>query len=498
MKFSRIIALLMAVLLCLPTIIACVHKGDNSETTAGESVTTEPEVETDEYLDGLDRSLDFGGKTVTILWRGLTGQFSDERTGDLVENAMYDRDSKLKQRLNVNIKNIGMDYSYATRAEYFGNIQSSVLGGGEDAYDIVSGHYIIMPGLVAAGYLYDMNSMNNLDFSRPWWGDGLVEETTVNGRLYLATGDINGSYVSDVYCIYFNQTLIKDNKLEDPYQLVRNGEWTLEKMETMIKGLYKDLDSNQTASDGDRYGLCVPSTNYVTPFMFAMGMQLTSMNQNNYPEIVCKSDKGENVVERIKKLLYENEDVKFYNGDKGQYYPQGIGQLSIDFGEGQYMFAEAKFSFAKDICNAMDNVSAFGILPLPKYDKDQDGYYTCLGEENNLFGITINVADTDMVSAVLEAMSAYSYQNVSTAYYEKQLKLRYSADSEMSQMFDLIRNGVTFCFGSIYGCDMNLLSSWFKDCIGKNEKGWSTYVEGMQGPAEEKIQDFFETVKNLK
>ena len=87
------------------------------------------------------------------------------------------------------------------------------------------------------------------------------------------------------------------------------------------------------------------------------------------------------------------------------------------------------------------------------------------------------------------------YEYVSSTYYEKQLKLRYSADSEMSAMFDLIRSGVVIGFGNLYGYNMNFMSVWFKDCIAKNKNlGWTTYLSSRQSTAEKQMQQFYDEI----
>lgn len=488
MKYIRIISLVLVVTFLLAAFSSCKVKEETPEQTSGAGET---EAQTDKYRDDIPRDLLFSGETVSILWRGLDEQYSNEKTGDKVSEAMYNRDRDLSDRFNIKINNVGKDYTFDTRDQYVSAITSSVMSGGEDSYDIVSGHYLLFQGLVAGGYLSDLNSMKYLDFDKPWYAKGLAEETSIGGKLYAITGDINATYISDIYCMYFNNPMISSKKLEDPRQLVSEKKWTVEKMKTMIKDTWDDRDGNgEVTKSKDGFGLCIPSANHLTAWMTASGAKLTEM-YNNYPRVVCNTPKVTDLVEEMKGLVYSNRDVVFYNNDNGETYTT----LADDFSS-KYLFAEDKFAAAKNLCAANKPEELIvGILPMPMYDSEQDGYYTTLGEQNNMFAIPMNVASEDLSAAVLEAMSAYSYEYVSSTYYEKQLKLRYSADSEMSAMFDLIRSGVVIGFGNLYGYNMNFMSVWFKDCIAKNKNlGWTTYLSSRQSTAEKQMQQFYDEI----
>ena len=482
MKY-RWITLLLVILTVLPLAAAC-KKRDPLQENPGTETVTEPE--TDGWSDSLPKELDFGDKTVRILWRGLSGQFSDSRTGDVVDDAMYTRDAEVEKRLGIRIQNVGKDYTYDSRDQYVSYIIGSVMSGGEDSYDIVSGHYILMPALVSGGYLTDLSATPYLSPEKPWYASGLAEETTIDGKLYLVTGDISGTYISDIYCMYVNMALIRALNLEDPYTLVREKKWTLETFESMVKGAYHDRGGDGQKTRDDRFGLCVPSANHLSAWMPAAGIKLTEMNSNHYPVISCDSEKTVDLVTRVEKLVYDNEDTIFYNNDKGANYTT----LAKDFLGGQYLFAQEKFASAKDLCAGRTDVL---LLPMPMYNADQKGYYTSMGEQTNLSAIPKGMENGGCSAATIEALSAYSHAYVSTAYYEKQLKLQYSASSEMSQMFDLIRSGVQISFGSVYGYGFNYLSAWFKDCV-SNRREWKTYLGEKQEPAERQLRKFFDDI----
>jgi hypothetical protein len=107
----------------------------------------------------------------------------------------------------------------------------------------------------------------------------------------------------------------------------------------------------------------------------------------------------------------------------------------------------------------------YGIIPYPKWDKDQPDYYTASQNSYSLFCIPVTCSKIDAVGAAAEAMCAESYRKVTPAYYEIALKKKYSRDDETSQMLDLIRSGLTFDFGIINSVNVLDIQHIFRELM---------------------------------
>ena len=112
-----------------------------------------------------------------------------------------------------------------------------------------------------------MLEVDNLDFEKPWWPSNLIEQSTINDKLYFVSGDISANVIYAMYVIFFNKGIQNEFKLEDPYQLVHDGKWTLDKMIDYSKGIYSDTNSNGTKDVGDRAGVYV-YTLHLDPFLW--------------------------------------------------------------------------------------------------------------------------------------------------------------------------------------------------------------------------------------
>ena len=110
----RISSMVLAALLTVSFITAC---GSTPSTSAPEQTTapltaeiTETQTET-ELTDNLPPDLDFGGTEIKIFHRSdgdlLEKEiFSESDTGDVVETAIFRRNQKIEDRLNIKIKTI--------------------------------------------------------------------------------------------------------------------------------------------------------------------------------------------------------------------------------------------------------------------------------------------------------------------------------------------------------------------------------------------------------
>jgi len=490
MKTSRknLLALLLAAILLVPSLASC--GGAETETSGSENTPDTAETEPQRvYVDDIADDVDFDGATVKFMWWAENEEFAEEQNGEVVNDALFDRDLSVETRLNVDIVNIGESYTWDTKDVYLGKIRSSVMAN-DGAYDVASGQYATLPGLVPEGNFTDMTKLSYLDFSKPYWVQQLIEETSIDGKLFLASGDITKITITNTFCLLYNESLRQDLGVEDLTEAVKNGTWTRDKMDAAIAGAYTDLDGDNLPSAGDRYGIAFRDDNTITPFIQAFDLRITTM-KDGYPELSFNDEKTISVYEYMVNLIHHSPDAMVDLLSKDVFTSAEINSNMLS---GNVLFFVGTFGDAKNLTEVDYD---FGLLPLPKWDENQEKYQSALGESNTLFGILTSCANKDATAAALEMMAAESYRLVTPALYEITLKTRYAADSEMSQMFDLIRDGVTFNFGSIYTFDLNRLCVFFKETIGL-ERGWASTWTAQEDATKAAIDTFFEKVAALE
>jgi len=475
--------LLLIAAMLLPTLISC-GDAEAQDTSAN---TTPVETETERpYVDDIGDDVRFDGQEVKIMTWLETVCYAEEQTGEVVNDSKYDRDISVEERLGVDIINIGESYAWATRDVYLGKIRNSVMAN-DGAYDIASGQYATLPGLITDGVFINMNTLPYLDFSKPYWVQQLVEETSIDGKLFLATGDITPVTIQSIWCIFYNENMRVNLGLEDPVTLVNEGKWTKDTLNTMITGVYQDTDGSQTKSIGDTFGLTLLDANHTFPFVNAFNQKITVMDENNYPVLNCNTESFINAFEYMFNMLQVNQDVMY--GQMETTKPETA------FAEGRSLFATQQFSAAKGFTETMED--EFRILPMPKWDEQQANYQTWLGESNSLFGIVTTTANKDATAAAMEMIAAESYRLVSPAIFEITLKTRYSVDSEMAQMFDVVREGIVFNFGLVYGFAMNSLNVFWKERLSYTTNAFTSTWASKEAGFKKAIDDFYAKITEL-
>ncbi len=255
-------ALLWLSALCL--LVSCGDAGNERKDTAamtdaGTDTVSETQGETAIPFNSLPDGLDYRGQTVTVLgWEHYEDiEFTAEaEVGEIVSDAVFVRNRNVSECLNVTLE-FSETNGRSGDATWMNQIRNSNKAG-DYAYDIVAGHSQNIGTLAKGGELYNLLSCEYLDFTQPWWRTELTERAVIQNQLYFATGDISPSSIARTQGVFFNKIILNDFDLEDPYQLVVDGTWTTEKMMSMTKGIYQDLNSDGKKDEaGDRFGFAM-------------------------------------------------------------------------------------------------------------------------------------------------------------------------------------------------------------------------------------------------
>ena len=82
-----------------------------------------------------------------------------------------------------------------------------------------------------------------------------VEQLSITDKLYFVCGDILYTDDERTHMLFFNKDLIAENQLDDPYQLVKDGTWTLDRMYEMARAVAVDNgDGEMNVTTGDTWG----------------------------------------------------------------------------------------------------------------------------------------------------------------------------------------------------------------------------------------------------
>ena len=466
----------------------------NTTTTGGENAT-EPPVETESpydvngYLkDDLPEDLDLNQEKVTILYdsHSYAQEFESEGiTGDLINDAIYNRNETVSSRLNVNMQFVGINGRNDTSG-FTAAVNNDVQSGAAE-YDII-GTYSQLPAAFAmSGSIVDLMSLEYLNFDQPWWPATMVEQASIQNHLYFCTGDISTNLLWMMHVVFFNKDMINALKLEDPYTLVDDMKWTVDKMFEMTKGVYEDLNGNGIADSADRYGMTLYTQSLDANFASA-GLVCVDKDEQGYFKIAdsLSSEKTVNLLTKFCEWVHESGDV---------IHDTSTGVRAV-MGEGRSLFIEDRAFVAKDHLVGQD-MFGYGIMPAPAYDSEQEGYITNVGYPHNIYCISSGISADRMnrAAAVLECLASEGYRQVTPALFETTMKVKYAEDEKTSEIYDMIKTNIDFDPARIYvkefGAD---LASLFKNSVIQNSTAWASRIKAVMNVASKKCAQINSTL----
>ena len=453
----RILVLALALAMLVSTFAACATEEDDGDggtatseeagsTGNGSNTVEDIEVETDENgypVDNLPGDLNFD-TTVRILGvKEYTHQFymKEEDIGDdLVAKSIYDRNMTVEDRLGIELKWDFAEGEWGSRNTFLQAVSAACEA---DPYDAMICYNLVPYMLAQQGLCADLYTEESyIDFSAPWWPQSQVEQLLVNDTMYAVTESNDKGLLANMMAMFFNNTLLEARGLESPYDLVKRNEWTVEKFSTMIKDTYEDKNGDGKADSGDVYGFINATTSKSDSWFYALGYRLSEKVGDEVVSYVNDS-KIQEYVDRMV-TFYDSKDIML--ADTKDY--GGIGQGQLFYSEQAYFYNGA--TYMGQPCN--DANINFGVVPMPKLNSQQERYYTHLSNTYDTWCVSFNADDMELSSAVLECMASESFRQIGPMYYDTNIKLRYAPDEKLGEMYDLVRDSVTFDLIYLYTC----------------------------------------------
>ena len=410
--------------------------------------------------------------------RWIEDMYIEEASGDIVDDAIFERNSLISERFNVTIS-----YQPSSHDNTETDAVKTILAG-DDAYSLVMAHGRAAFSYANQGLVLDWNTdLPYVNLDNPWWDQDARKSLSINNLLYVMIGDLSYCSMGAANLMLFNKQMFDELDIEYPYQLVKDGKWTYETWETMAKGAASDLNGDGTMDkDHDRYGYV--TQRWVGPVQaFATsGLRVISKDTADIPYISIMSDKTLEVFNRYFDLI--ESDNAFVDTSDLSYSADFIKV----FEEGRSLFIDMNMH---DVDAMRDMDTDFGIVPWPKYDEAAE-YCTNVDAGTNMCVIPMTAADPERTSIILEAMSAIGYSKVLPAYYEVALQTKASRDDDSAEMLDIIKAARIYDLG-YYNADMSLAyANEFVDFItnpglGRGFTSWYEKNEKSVNKALEKV-----------
>jgi len=469
---KRIIALLTSLLFVLSLLAGCANETVPDDTTAPSAVTSANETVHEETnpLTAFESLTprDLGGKTFRIYYISTDSDYNDflatEANGAVQNDAVYARNQKVCQALNITL-----DIKYDAIATVGDALKKQYSSGGND-YDVFTQTRVGLP-YSYQGYLYNLATIDTMNLDREYWDQDWINTMNFGGALYSVIGDMSISTLLFNSSVIFNKRIYRDLNYDEPYALVKEGKWTYE--ELMTKSMAYGSDTN---GDGkmeynvDTFGITGWGTESSYGMFYGSGFKFVNKNGEGASLLEFDSDKLATITEKVVKLWSDTSSYFNASGSSAQHsYPFSV------FSEGRALYCDIVLSKIGTFMTEMDD--AFGVLPEPKLNEDQDRYYSYVGYSIPLSMITANTteADAETIGLIMEYFSATSYDDVTPQILEIVTKTRNVRDAESGEMINIIIRSKLF--DPAHWFDLNGFGSFSRQMINQKTTSISTYVK---------------------
>ena len=447
------IAKLLGVIIIFMQLAGC---GEVSEQSVDSSVNTDAETtESLSTLLGFPKE-DNSGKVFRILSSTNKSYEYDaeEVTGDVVNDAVYEKNAAVEDYFGISFEFIYEDDTWANRSSFNNLITQDVMSG-SGMYDLVSAITVCTMPAALEGIFIEGNNLPYCDFTKPWWIHDMYSRFSIDGKLYGFIGDASLSLYKDMTVVFFNQRIWDNYNKPNPYDLVRNNEWTIDKMIELTTDMASDLNGDgKYDSENDQLAYLAEQVPNGT-FQTSLELKVVDIDENGAPIYLGLSEKFVTAYDKMLAFHKNPGVVTMSTIDDATY------KSMKTFAEGN-VATMVNFIYSTEYLR--DMVDDYGILPMPKYDSNQEKYISQLGTSTSMLYVPATTNDIELTSKVMEALCYYSSELVVPKYYEVALKEKYARDADIAQMLDIIRDGATFDFLFAYGagCLSNAPNSYFR------------------------------------
>lgn len=484
MKKLRILAIILAVMSLLAVFVACADTADNpsNDTTpqAQDSSNTDvPSADSSTTVSplGVPDDLKFTDKTFTIFtWSNQTQWEWDasDYSGDAIKDAIYQRIINVEEQFDITLNIVKQAGEWDNRNTFIQAVAASVLSDAH-AYDAV-GQYTPAAAIGAMQNLYvDVNDVDYIDLNSSWWPGDIAESSAINGKLYFITGDITPTFIRNMGSIMVNLDMAEHFGLENMYDLVDSGDWTMDALKRLALGRVS-LDSS---GDIQEYGITISNNTMYDNLFYGAGFKYVVPEADGTLSMSADlgGEKLVNWFKNCQSLLNDNGDVT-------------VAAINTSFTAGRALFHMGSVA---DVQNYLRDVEfSFGILPFPKYDSDQENYATIVGYWVTMYSVPTDAPDPVMSGAVLETLGYQGATELTPVVYQDSFQYRYLDTPENARMFDLLHDTLVYDTGRFFADQVACFSAFRQAANATSD--WSSYVKGQKKLWERNVVKIYETL----
>ncbi|MBQ7319926.1 MAG: hypothetical protein IJW97_07120 [Clostridia bacterium] len=443
----RLLALMLAMLMVLGS-VALVSCADDQDKDEDKDPVTDPEDDTsgDDATDPEDERLpldlpdaNYNGAEVHFLEWSAGGQVDvgynwipwediaiEDYDGDILNTAIYERNSYVEETYGVTItkeyKSVDQDYGTALR----NNAKTD-----DDEYQAMTMRTLSITSFILEELMANMYEMDNIHSDMPWWNQDSVASFTLGSTLYFAAPELLLRDKGAAAALYYNSQIAIDHGIDDLYDLAKAGEWTWEHMIEYCEQVSASLDADELMNSmEDRWGL-IGSDSDVFRIFSATGFKFAHIDEDG---LIAYDFGDEESILKMQEVFENFIYADFFAHN--ELLPSGKFSTLEQFMNDRGLFA---IGGVRSVNQLRSMETDYGVLPIPKYDEDQEDYASLVWvHDDSALGILAAAKNPDMVALVVEAMSYYSWYNVYPKFYDTVILGKSTRDQQSKEMLEIV------------------------------------------------------------
>lgn len=442
------VSLFFAALFIVAPLYACTEKNDINDITT--SSITETADEESNVIPTLLPDQDLNGYIMTMMRSDSffieKGVFSEEITGEVVGDAVYERNSRIEDKYNCKIALYEVPDSHP-----FTKMHSLVLAGDDNVDMVLDGGQFIASSISDYANLYSLQYFN---FDKPWWNSRFNKGISIGNGLYFTVGAYMLSAKQNLFGVIFNKDVAVNYNLDINalYEAGYNGTWTLDMMYEYAAAIGSvDLNGDGKFTYNDLWGVFGEAYSGWTLSLGA-GFKCAIKDSDDLPYITFGDKVNLDVIDKMMRIIGDRNITllaqQINDSDRWTIYSEQTARKDC------YLFLVGGLN---DLFRSYEY--EYGVLPAPKFSEEQEYYFhdASLGNSPTT-AVPVTASDPDTVSFILEAMAYDSYYNVLPVFYNNYLNSKLARDAESVEMLRIIHDTVYYDIGALFNWgDMRMI-----------------------------------------
>ncbi|MCL2096356.1 MAG: hypothetical protein FWH10_05550 [Oscillospiraceae bacterium] len=451
-KFTLLISLTLVFALVL---ISCGDGSENNNNNGGNNGNAGQDNNSGDFPNDeiireyiFPEGMDGGGSSFTIAapttsWFFYTDIVRDEISGEGLDDAIYNRNSFVEEKFNIEIKEVNIDI------ESFNNSVRRLTTAGDDAYDAAFCPMFRgtnLASMIGENIFYNLREIPTINLDEEWWNQQIIKEASLGrgDKLFFAACDINIMTLQCLEAVFFNQDMIENLGLTLPYNLVREGKWTFDAFNKYQKdgAQLNGADSFRWENGGNAaYGF-ISYDNSVNALIDGSGERYVTVDSDGSLRLVVENERFVSVVQKIESMLVVSDGSYLFANTMPDFHYEPI------FVNGRSLMTMGELK-AADVFREMNDT--FGILPIPKYEESQENYYCHYIFATPMAVIPSTNARPEFTGAVLDAMAYLSARDVTPVFFDVTVSQKRLRNEDSIDMLHIIKDSSYIDMGLVYG-----------------------------------------------